>query len=179
MASIIANHNKKILSSGKPGPINDGGCNCRNPPCPMNGNCLENCVVYKAEVCTDDTSKTYIGSTEPQFKDRWRNHKTSFEKRTKGNNKNNKKVQFHYPTRLARYVWGIKDAGKTPTISWSRMKRAAGYACGGLRCNLCLEEKLSILQATPLSLINKRSELLYKCPHKRKHKLISLKSAVT
>ena len=129
--------------------------------------------------CTDDTSKTYIGSTEPQFKLRWRNHNSSFEKRKEVYNKHTKTVQFHYPTSLARYVWGVKDAGKDPTISWSRMKRAAGYACGGLRCNLCLEEKLSILQATPHSLINKRSELLYKCPHQRKHRLISLKSAVT
>ena len=141
----------------------------------MNGNCLENGLIYKAEVSTDDSSKKYIGSTEPEFKLRWRNHKSSFNKRSSRYHK----TLYSYPTSLARYVWELKDCGKVPSVKWSKVKRAVAYSCGGQKCNLCLEEKLSILQATPGSLINKRSELLNRCPHKRKHKLISLKSAVT
>ena len=171
ISSIISSHNKKVLSSDKPRLLNDGGCNCRKQPCPMNGNCLENCVIYKAEVCAGGTSKSYVGSTEPEFKARWRNHNTSFNKRSK----RNALSSFNYPTSLARYVWGLKDAGKEPSVRWSRMKRAVGYRCGGRKCNLCLEEKLTILQSNPFNSINKRSELLNNCPHKRKHKLISLK----
>jgi len=177
LASIIASHNKKIIGSGKPGPLNEGGCNCRKHPCPVNGRCQTNCVIYRAQVTTETTSKSYIGSTETDFKCRWRNHNSSFKKRTRPQRFPN--APFCYPTSLARYVWEAKDSGDDPNINWSQMKRAVSYRCGGQRCNLCLEEKLAILLAAPNSLINKRSELLNRCPHKRKHRLISLKSAVT
>ena len=36
----------------------------------MNENCLENCVVYQAEVSSENHKK--IGSTEPPFKSRWK-----------------------------------------------------------------------------------------------------------
>ena len=130
----------------------------------MNENCLENCVVYQAEVSSENHKKTYIGSTEPPFKSRWRNHKSSIENRKK-----------QHPTSLFRYYWELKDSGLNPNIK----KRSVAYRCGGQKCNLCLDEKLSILQAPPDSLINKRSELLNRCPHKRKHRLVSLKDEFT
>ena len=141
-----------------------GGCNCRSQPCPLNGNCLENCVIYKADVDTGTLNNSYVGSTETEFKKRWRNHKTSILRRRE-----------RHPTTLSRYVWEVKDNGFDPNINWSRLKRAIPYQCGGQKCSLCLEEKLTILQAPPHSLINKRSELLNRCHHKRKHRLISLK----
>ena len=141
----------------------------------MNGNCLNNCVIYKAEVSTENFSKSYIGSAATDFKSRWRYHKTSFDKRSKKLPMNT----FSYPTTLARYVWERKDSGEVPDVKWSQLKRAVTYRCGGLKCNLCLEEKLAILMAAPNTLINKRSELLNRCPHKRKHRLISLKSEIT
>ena len=141
----------------------------------MNGNCLNNCIIYKADVSTESSSKSYIGSTETEFKCRWRNHKSSLNKRSRRYPSNN----FGYPTTLAKYVWEKKDAGEVPNVRWSQMKRAVTYRCGGLKCNLCLEEKLAILMAAPNTLMNKRSELLNRCPHKRKHRLISLKSDIT
>ena len=169
MSSIISSHNKKVLSSDISGPLNDGGCNCTKFTCPMNGNCLENGVIYKAEVSCNNSRKDYIGSTEKEFKRRWRNHKTSLEKEMK-----------KHPTSLSRHYWTLKNSGgSNPIVNWSRLRRSVAYRCGGQKCNLCLEEKLAILQAPPDSLINKRSELLNRCLHKRKHRLVSLKGDLT
>ena len=169
MSSIISSHNKKVLGADTPGPLNDGGCNCTQFICPMNGNCLENGVIYKAEVSCNNLTKDYIGSTEKDFKRRWRNHKTSLEKEKK-----------NHPTSLSRHYWALKNSGGSNlTVKWSRLRRSVAYRCGGQKCNLCLEEKLAILQAPPDSLINKRSELLNRCLHKRKHRLVSLKGDLT
>ena len=40
------------------------------------------------------------------------------------------------------------------------------YAPGSTRCNLCNEEKLSIMKADQKTLLNKRSEIFGKCCHK-------------
>ena len=42
---------------------------------------------------------------------------------------------------------------------------------GAKRCNLCLAEKLAILQADQRTLLNKRSEFVSKCRHRNKFKL--------
>ena len=136
---------------------------------------LNNCIIYKAEVSTENSSKSYIGSTATEFKSRWRNHNTSLNKRKKKKGTDT----FIYPTTLAKYVWEKKDTDEEPNVKWSQLRRAVTYRCGGLKCNLCLEEKLAILMAAPNTLINKRTELLNRCPHKRKHRLISLKSEIT
>ena len=45
------------------------------------------------------------------------------------------------------------------------------YTSGAKRCNLCLAEKLAILQADQRTLLNKRSEFVSKCRHRNKFKL--------
>ena len=48
IGNIIKSHNSKILNENQ---IPSKLCNCRKPnECPMEGNCLVPCVVYKAEV---------------------------------------------------------------------------------------------------------------------------------
>ena len=46
----------------------------------MNRNCLSSSIVYKAEVTTRDNGevKEYIGMTANSFKERYNNHKKSF-----------------------------------------------------------------------------------------------------
>ena len=55
---------------------------------------------------------------------------------------------------------------------------SAGTACTlvlfSRESNLCLAEKLVILQADPVNTLNKRSELTGKCQHKNKFKLKNL-----
>ena len=41
----------------------------------------------------------------------------------------------------------------------------------GGKCDVCLSEKLLILRSKDPHLLNKRSELMSRCPHKRKFRL--------
>ena len=43
-------------------------------------------------------------------------------------------------------------------------------------CDLCLSEKVSIIFADPDTLLNKRTKLIFKCRHKNKFLLPSLKN---
>ena len=56
-------------------------CNCRQKSsCPLGGQCLTKCIVYKATVTetTLNNQKTYIRQTENEFKTRFNWHKSSF-----------------------------------------------------------------------------------------------------
>ena len=39
------------------------------------------------------------------------------------------------------------------------------YVCGSRKCDLCLTEKLTILKADPVTLLNTPDELMSKCRH--------------
>ena len=67
-------------------------------------------------------------------------------------------------TSLATYFWEQKDRGITPTIEWKVIRKCRKYMCGGKRCDVCLSEKLAILKNSDPNLINKKSELMGKCP---------------
>ena len=47
------------------------------------------------------------------------------------------------------------------------------------RCNLCLTEKLEILDDPDKNLLNKRSEIISQCRHKNKYRLKTLASSMT
>ena len=47
------------------------------------------------------------------------------------------------------------------------------------RCNLCLTEKLEILDDPDKNLLNKRSEFVSQCRHKNKYRLKTLASNMT
>ena len=75
--SIILGHNKQILH---PKPQQYGG-NCRDKNnCPLDNKCLKPQIVYQADITNDidDTYKYYLGLAETSFKDRLRNHISSF-----------------------------------------------------------------------------------------------------
>jgi hypothetical protein len=76
--TIISRYNHRLL---KRNPTqNPVQCNCQKPDeCPLDGKCKVDNVVYKAMVTTDDgNTKEYIGMTANPFKERYANHKTSF-----------------------------------------------------------------------------------------------------
>ena len=161
MANIIKSHNTKIQR--KPHDSNDETsdrkCNCRvKPDCPLNGECKSNNIVYEATVTAEDRSiRNYIGMTEHSFKTRYADHKQSFEKK-----------KYATKTSLSRYLWKLKEAGIKHSIKWSIMQRARAYRGGSRQCNLCLAEKLCILNADKRFLLNKKSELISVCRHKNK-----------
>ena len=125
----------------------------------MEGKCLQEAVVYKATITTPSTTKTYIGSTESTFKQRWYGHKSDM---THSDNRGK--------TTLATYFWNCKDSGEQPTIKWSIVKKCKKYKCGTRKCDICLTEKLCILKSKE-PLLNRKSELMGRCPHMRKWRL--------
>ena len=83
MKSIIASHNKTLLSDYTPATTQQSTgesnkqCNCRKKDqCPLEGKCLETNVVYQAIITTDTTTESYVGLAT-NFKERYRNHNTS------------------------------------------------------------------------------------------------------
>ena len=113
-------------------------CNCRSHnQCPMQGNCLQANVVYKADITATDNNetKTYIGVTANEFKTRFRNHTKSI---------NSKKYQNE--TELSKYIWQLRDSNRPHKIKWGIIKKITSCKSGQSRCGLCPEEKLLILK---------------------------------
>ena len=140
-------------------------CNCRNKhDCPLEGKRRTKCVIYKASVCIPDgKTMSYYGCCETDFKARYCNHKQSFKTSSK-----------RHQTELSRLVWRLKDEEHIPVVKWSIVCNAKPYSSGAMHCQLCLAEKLAILWVDPDTTLNKRSELVAKCRHCNKHKLIKI-----
>ena len=149
MKQIINSHNKNILNVQNNTP-NQKTCNCEKEPCPLNGNCLVRKVVYRADVkdLHDNTSKVYLGISEPTFKVRYSNHKNSFKYR-----KNRTK------TELSKHIWDLKDKKHQFEIKWSIVKECGtAYNPVSKSCNLCLSEKFLICTfKDKKSFLNKKS----------------------
>ena len=116
----------------------------------------------KQETQTD--KKTYIGSTEATFKQRYYGHKADMNKQANRHN-----------TTLSQYIWDCKDKGVEPIVKWEVARKCRKYRCGTRKCDVCLTEKLLILKDKGMSSLNKRSELMRKCPHMRKWRLMNVK----
>ena len=158
--------NAKILNQ-KDQSKDEEKCNCTRKNknnCPLNGNCCQKSVVYKAEVISDVETKVYYGSTKNEFKTRFNKHISTF---------NNKPNQGS--TTLAKYVHELNKRKIKHKIKWSIKSRAHSFSSGGKKCDLCIVEKLTILKADPRTMLNKRDELLSKCPHKGCFYLSSIK----
>ena len=102
MKAIIASHNKNILSHvPTTRPQQPKECNCRKKAeCPLDGKCLQENVVYQATITTDTATESYVGLAT-NFKERYRNHQSSFRHTNKRNE-----------TELSKYIWTLKDAKK-------------------------------------------------------------------
>jgi hypothetical protein len=95
--------------------------------------------------------------TATTFKERYGNHKKSFKLRRSKND-----------TELSKYIWGLESNNRDYTLKWSILKRAGAYWSGAKRCNLCVEEKLCIMDANKHVTLNKRPEIFAKCRHREK-----------
>ena len=157
MQTIIQGHNKKILSTEKP--TTEARCNCQvKSLCPVPGECCRPSVVYHATVNHDDgKTAEYIGCTEPKFKERYGNHKKSF-----------RHADYKSETTLSKYVWD-NGLNPTPNVTWKFLKNCSVYKTGNKSCDLCLSEKFHIIKNLhKKNIINKRTDIGNKCPHKRK-----------
>ena len=172
--NIIAAHNSKILATHydeqnmylkqNKSTTSKRTCNCRKKnECPLNGDCNHEAVVYQATATTNQETATYIGSTEGNFKRRFYGHKCDM---NMYKNKCN--------TSLATFFWDNKTNNTTPTIKWKILEKCNKYKGATRKCDICLTEKLHILfnRDNPL---NRRTELMTRCPHLRKFKLEHVK----
>ena len=161
---IIENHNKKIINThenSKNTIQNDKiTCNCRQKTkCPLNGNCLQSSIIYQATInrLDDNTTETYVGLTENEFKTRYRNHTASF-----------RHEKYKNSTELSKYIWTLKDKNIDYDISWRILSNNTVYNSSNKRCNLCLKEKFFIICHPELSTLNRRNELVSSCRHRKK-----------
>ena len=165
MDNVVKAHNSKLLRNVEnPQTTDQRSCNCRDKAkCPVGNNCLQANVVYKATVQHESKTSTYIGMTENTFKTRYTLYKSS-----QKHNKNRSQ------TELSNLVWSLKDNNIPYELTWEIIiDRMQPYRPGKRTCNLCLAEKFYILKGEHL--INKKTELLNKCPHRRKFLACNLK----
>ena len=65
-------------------------------------------------------------------------------------------------------MWEIKEKmGVDPIMKWEIIKKCRKYRAGNRTCNLCMEEKLIIADCKSKNMLNKRTEVLNSCKHKR------------
>ena len=123
-----------------PKSTNNKTCSCREKSdCPLNQNCLSECLVYNAVVNTS-TTKNYYRTCEKNFKERYNNHMSSF-----------------------RNIWELKENGENCTIDCLIAVKSYPCICEMRICDLC--EKFMIARANSASLLNKRDELVSEYPH--------------
>ena len=86
MKNLIKQHNGRVLKnqehSGKK------SCNCRvKDNCPLDRKYLHECIVYQANVVTNNECKEYFGTAEGEFELRYNNHTMSFRHNRRVNNR--------------------------------------------------------------------------------------------
>ena len=117
--------------------------------------CQTKCIVHQANIDCNIAGykqKCHLGSCETTFKNRFGNHKKSFNhlKHTNG-------------TELSKEFWGIKKRSGTPKITWKIIRICRPYNSYRKRCLLCLNEKYDIVTNKEDNLLNKRTEIINTC----------------
>ena len=114
----------------------------------------------------DEDYKFYHDLTESSFKQRFRNHIKSFNRR-----------RYQNGTELSNSIWTLKLKNKTPSIRW-KIIQVLNIKIKLNFCKLCLTKKYYIINALGnLPLPNKRSDFVSNCRHKRKLFLKFLKDS--
>ena len=75
-----------------------------------------------------------------------------------------------------KYVRQLNDKNIDFKIKWNIIARSRPYSSGKRYCNLCLTEKYFIATSKEPNILNKKSEIISKCRHRRKHLLSTLKT---
>ena len=126
-------HNKEILRNT---PSKNGKhCNCQQKEnCSMNGACLKESLVYYTTISCNDKNykpKLYKGTS---FKKHYSNHKKSFNV-----------PLYKHDTKLSTEYCNLKTKQLNQQISWKIEEIYNFYNPTPKHCNLCLTEKLEIL----------------------------------
>ena len=156
---IISSHNKKILRNSNK--TYERECNCRiKENCPLEGKCLSKNIVYRAIVTPEENNKkikeeSYVGLTATKFKERLANHKAGEKHREKAK-----------ACKLSQHLWKLKDKNIKYKIEWKIVCRATPFSVSTGICNLCINEKVTILYRPEICTLNERNELTSNCRRK-------------
>ena len=166
MGQIIAGKNKKTLNKQ---PENEKICSCpKTKVCPLENKCLTKGLVYKASVTLRNKktkkqeTKTYIGQTSTDFKQRLSTYKHSF------------KYPDKDQTSLSKYIWEQKS-DENWIVTWKIVDRGRKFSPVSGSCQLCAKESFYILFKPEMAQLNKRSEIFSACPHKKTALLFKIK----
>ena len=140
---------------------NNKTCNCskaNRSTCPLKGNCLVCCLVYRATVTRMDNCncETYTGVTAGTFKCRWYGHCHDMTHRPD---------EEHQGTTLSNHVWKLKDQSVQYKIDWAVVTKSADFNPATGICRVCLEEKFFIMFCPEGATLNQRSEFFTHCRH--------------
>ena len=112
-------HNHKVLKD-KPNEIESNNCNCHNKDnCRLPNSCQIKCIIYQAKIDCDIAGykqNCYLGSRETTFKDRFGNHKKSFNH-----------LKHKNDTELSKEFREIKRRNGTPKITWKIIRICLSY----------------------------------------------------
>ena len=145
-----------------PQQIQNLACNCRNA-CQVPGQCRLSSVIYQATVTTNNSqAETYTGLTEGGIRERISRHSLSFKNRA-----------YCSQTELSKYIWKLKDKGENFEIRWEVKSQAQPYHLSSKICKLCIREIYSIIFKSERASLNKRSEIVNKCKHRARWKIIN------
>ena len=128
-------------------------------------------ILYQATIkCSDSTfkEKRYKEICETTFTKRYANLKKSFNL-----------IKSKNGTILPIEYWNLKQNQQTPKLTWEIKGQYKAYNPTLKKCNLCLNEKLAIIDDPDKNLLNKRSEVISQCRHRNKFKLVKLMSCKT
>ena len=125
-------------------------CDCEKSECPLGNECLEKEMIYEASVVIEGKEHLppmkYVGLTKTEFKARYRNHLSSFNR-----------IDKRKSSELSEFIWDLKSKNINFIISWKKITSENSYRSEIGRCNLCLREKLEISKLNPKFAINKKS----------------------
>ena len=94
--------------------------------------------------------------TKPKFKERYGNHKKSFNHR-----------EYSNETTLSNYVWRLKERNIGYDIQWKVVDKAPPFNPVSGVCALCTLEKYHIIFNPENATLNKNDEFYKPCVHKR------------
>ena len=135
----------------------------------LSNQCQITNIIYKAKITSNfrnfsklsNFRKIYYGTSEGTFKQRYEDHKKSF---------NHEK---HRTDReLSKEYWRLKELKAQPQVQFYILKRCRPTKRTGIYY-LCLNEKLFIIEHQGNDFLNQRNELISKCRHKIKFKLMN------
>ena len=125
----------------------------------MGGRCNSRKNVYQSCISpmehNSDGERVYIGISAGNWKRRCYNHRHSFSS-----------PRLRNQAAQSKYFWHLKDQGLTPQLKWKIIRQSSAVNNFNGRCNLCIDEKISIVNfRNRILLLNERNELVFKCRH--------------